>query len=118
MRWAAWTNVILGVLLASAPFVLGYTTTSTVAMAEAATVGVLIAAIALWSALSAAAPAYLDYVQSVLGGWSIVAPFVLGYAGTLQLARNIDIVAGLVIAAVALIGHFYASPMTQHKMAA
>jgi hypothetical protein len=118
MRWAAWTNVIAGALLAIAPFALGYSATSSVAMTEAAVVGVLIAGIALWSALSTAAPAYLEHVLAVLGGWSVIAPFVLGYYNMIEVARNVDIVAGLVVAAVALIGHFYESPGARQKVAA
>ena len=110
-------NVIAGALLAIAPFALGYDSTS-VAMTEAVAVGVLIAGIALWSAVSAAAPAYLEYVLAIIGGWSIVAPFVLGYYTTLELARNVDVIAGLAVAVVSLAGHFYVSPMTHHKVAA
>ena len=65
--------------LVIAPFALGYYTLSDIAMYEAVAVGLLIGGIALWSSLSTAAPAYLDYIVALFGGWSIVAPFVLGY---------------------------------------
>jgi len=118
MRWGAWLNVVAGALLAIAPFALGYYTLSDVAMYEAVAVGLLIGVIALWSALSTAAPAYLDYIVALFGGWSIVAPFVFGYHATVEVARNTDIVIGIAVALIALVGHFYVSPMTRQRVTA
>lgn len=118
MRWGAWLNVIAGVLLVIAPFALGYYTLSDVAMYEAVAVGLLIGGIALWSAVSADAPAYLDYIVALFGGWSIVAPFVFGYHTTVEVARNTDVVIGIAVALIALIGHFYVSPVTRQKVTA
>ena len=117
-RWGAWLNVIAGLLLVIAPFALGYYTLSDIAMYEAVTVGLLIGGMALWSALSVGAPAYLDYVVALFGGWSIVAPFVFGYHTTVAVARNTDVVIGIAVALIALVSHFYVSPVTRHKVAA
>jgi hypothetical protein len=118
MKWGAWLNVIAGVLLVIAPFALGYDTLSDVAMYEAIAVGLLIGGIALWSALSTAAPAYVDYILAVLGGWSVVAPYVLGYHTTVEAARNTDIVIGIAVALIALVSHFYVAPVTRQKVRA
>lgn len=118
MRWAAWCNVIAGALLGIAPFALGYYTLSEVAMYEAVAVGLLIGVCALWSALSTGAPAYLDYLVALFGGWSIAAPFVLGYHDTVEVARNADIGVGILVALIALIGHYYESPVARRKVAA
>ena len=117
-KWGAWLNVIAGVLLVIAPFALGYYTLSDIAMYEAVVVGLMIGGLALWSALSADAPAYLDYIVALFGGWSIVAPFVFGYHTTLEVARNTDVVIGLAVAVIALVSHFYASPFTRQKATA
>jgi SPW repeat len=117
-KWGAWMNVIAGALLVIAPFALGYDTLSDVAMYEAVAVGLLIGGLALWSALSTAAPAYLDYIVAMLGGWSIVAPFVLGYHTTVEMARNTDIVVGIAVALIALASHFYVSPVSRQKVTA
>jgi hypothetical protein len=117
-RWGAWLNVIAGMVLARAPFALGYYTISEIAMYEAVAVGLLIGCIALWSALSTAAPAYLDYIVALFGGWSIVAPFVFGYHTTVELARNADIAVGIVVALIACVSHFYVSPVGRQKVAA
>lgn len=117
-RWGAWCNVIAGALLAMAPFVLGYYTLNDVAMYEAVAVGLLIAVCALWLALSETAPAYLDYVVALFGAWSIVAPFVLGYHNTIEVARNTDIAVGAAVALIAIIGRFYVRPVVRRKVAA
>jgi hypothetical protein len=114
-KWGAWLNVATGALLLVAPFALGYGSRSDVAMYEAVVVGSAIGAIALWSALSTAAPVYLDYVLASLGGWSIIAPFVLGYYATVEVARNCDIVLGMAVALIALGSHFYVSPVGRRK---
>ena len=113
MRWGAWLNAFAGVLLVIAPFALGYDTLSEIAMSEAVAVGLLIGGVALWSALSTAAPAYLDYIVALLGGWSIAAPFVLGYYNTVEAARNTDVGIGIAVAFIALISHFYGSPVAR-----
>ena len=118
MKWGAWLNMIAGVLLVIAPFALGYSTLSDVAMYEAVAVGLLIGGIALWSALSTEAPAYLDYIVALFGGWSIVAPFVFGYHATVEMARNTDVVVGIAVALFALVSHFYVSPVTRQKVTA
>ena len=117
-KWGAWLNVIAGILLVIAPFALGYYTLSDVAMYEAVIVGVLVGGIALWSALSAAAPAYVDYILAVIGVWSIAAPFVLGYENTIETARNSDIMAGIAVALIALVSHFYVKPVVRQKVTA
>ena len=117
-KWGAWLNVIAGVVLLIAPFALGYYTVSDIAMYEAVAVGLLIGGIALWSALSTDAPAYLDYVVALLGGWSLVAPFVFGYHNTVELARNTDIAVGIVVALIACVSHFYVSPVGRQKVTA
>ena len=118
MKWGAWLNAIAGVLLVIAPFALGYYALSDIAMYEAVAVGLLIAGLALWSASSTDAPAYLDYIMALFGGWSIAAPFVLSYHATLEVARNTDVVAGIAVALIALVSHFYVSPETRQKATA
>jgi hypothetical protein len=110
--------VIAGALLIVAPFALGYSTLSEIATYQAVAVGLLIAGCALWSALSTATSKFLDYVVALFGGWSIAAPFVLGYHNTIEVARNTDIGVGLFVALIALLGHFYVSPTVRRKVAA
>lgn len=76
----------------------------------------LIAGFALWSALSTAAPAYLEYILALFGVWSMVAPFVLGYYSTVEVARNTDAAIGIAVALIALVSRFYVSPVTRQKV--
>jgi hypothetical protein len=108
-------NVLAGLLLVVAPFALGYYTLSEIAMYEAVVAGLLIAGTALWSAMRAAAPGYVDYIVAALGGWSMVAPFLLGYHETAEMARNTDVVMGLAVLLIALVSHFYVSPIERQK---
>ncbi|HYU78107.1 MAG TPA: SPW repeat protein [Vicinamibacterales bacterium] len=117
MKWSAWIAVLAGIGLLVAPFAAGYSTLSTVATAEAVVLGLLIAALALWAALGTDVPAYVDYLLMVGGAWSIVAPFVLAYADT-TMARNSDVIAGIVVAAVAVYRAFLASPGVHRKVTA
>ncbi len=117
MKWSAWIAVVAGVGLLVAPFAAGYSTL-TVATTEAVVLGLLIAALALWMALGTDVPQYVDYALLVCGLWSIVAPFALAYTDT-AMARNSDLIAGLVVAAVALYRAFVAAtPGAQRKVTA
>jgi SPW repeat len=55
---------------------------------------------------------------ALFGGWSIVAPFVFGYHTTVEIARNTDVVVGIAVALIALVSHFYVSPVTRQKVTA
>jgi hypothetical protein len=52
------------------------------------------------TALRADVPAWVDDVLVVCGIWSVLAPFVLAYSD-MTMARNSDVSAGLIVAAVA-----------------
>jgi hypothetical protein len=117
VKWSASIAVAAPICLLIAPFATGYRTLSTVATAEAVVLGLLIAALALWTALGTGGPAYVDYLLMACGAWSIVAPFVLAYTDT-AMARNSDVIAGIVVAAVAVYRVFLASPGAHRKVAA
>lgn len=118
MRWTAWTAAVAGVWLIIAPFALGYSMRSAVATTEAVIVGLLIGGLAVRAALAAAPAAYLDYALMALGGWSVAAPFLLGYAGALELARNSDVVAGLLVVALATFHRVWVTPGAGRKVTA
>jgi SPW repeat len=117
MRWSPWITVLAGIGLVAAPFVTGYNTLSNIATTEAVVLGVLIAGLGLWTAVSAGVPAYVDYILMICGGWSILAPFALAYSDT-TIARNSDVIAGIVVAAVAVYRAVSASPGARQKVTA
>ena len=115
--WSAWVAVLAGICLLIAPFAMGYSALSTVATTEAVVLGVLIAALGLWAALGTDIPAYGDYLLLVCGAWSIVAPFALAYTDTVM-ARNSDVIAGIVVAAVGIYRAYLAWPGAHRKVPA
>jgi hypothetical protein len=117
MKWSAWIAVLAGVCLLIAPFATGYNTLSTVATAEAVVLGLLIAGLALWTILGTEVPAYVEYLLMACGAWSIIAPFALGYTDT-TMARNADVIAGIVVLAVAVYRAYMASPGAHRKATA
>lgn len=57
ITWPSWVNVIAGLWLIIAPFVLGYSTMAN-ARYEDIIVGIVVALVALWSALSVSTPVH------------------------------------------------------------
>ena len=53
----------------------------------------------------------------VCGAWSVIAPFALAYGNT-TVARNSDVIVGIVVAAVAVYRTFVASPGAHQKVTA
>ncbi|MFQ5683319.1 MAG: SPW repeat protein [Candidatus Binatia bacterium] len=101
MKGLSWTNLVLGLWLALAPFALTYSGT-TAAVWEDVIVGLLIAALALWRALGEETEgmAAVSWTVAALGVWAIIAPFALGYSGITAAVWN-DVIVGLVVAGIA-----------------
>jgi hypothetical protein len=106
VMWSVWTMVVAGAWMVLAPFVAGYNAMSTIATTQAVIAGLAIAGLALWGALREDAPAYIYYILAVLGAWSVAAPFVLGYH-EVEWARNSDVLAGAVVAILAMARPLY-----------
>lgn len=97
MKGWAWVNVVLGAWLVVAPWTLGYGRGEAVANDVVLGVAVGVAAIILrvtslrgWA-----------WVTLVLGAWLVVAPWILGYGGTVA-APN-DVLLGLAVGVVSVI---------------
>ncbi|MFQ5830087.1 MAG: SPW repeat protein [Candidatus Methylomirabilia bacterium] len=97
MKWASWTNVVLGLWLIVAPFALAYSGVTT-AVYEDVILGIVIAALALWQAVGAQTPlmASASWIVATGGLWVLVAPFLLGYSNTTAAVYN-DVIVGLVV---------------------
>lgn len=90
------SNVVLGIWLIIAPFILGYTII-TAAMWNDILVGLAVVILAGIRVSRPTANSWLSWANVVLGVWLIIAPFALGYTGTIALWN--DMVVGLVVAA-------------------
>ncbi len=92
-------NILLGIWLIIAPFVLGYARLDA-AETNDIVVGILVAIIAAIRSFGAFTQPGWSWVNVLLGIWLIIAPFVLGYSGNATPLWN-DIILGIVIAILA-----------------
>lgn len=84
-RWQDWTNLILGAWLFIAPFaVSGYTPNDT---AAAYVVGALIVMASL-AALNHPKSQVAEWANLILGGWTFLAPWLLGFSTSTAHAWN------------------------------
>lgn len=105
--WTSGINVLLGLWLVIAPFLLGYSGL-TAALWNDVAVGALIAILAGIRTAKPLQQEGISWTNVVLGAWLIVAPFVLGY-GAAQAqpgsatgaALSNDIIVGLLVVVLA-----------------
>ena len=103
-KWASGINVLLGLWLIIAPWVLGYSGQDN-AVWNQVVVGAAIALIALARIAARESWAPVSWVNIILGGWLIVAPFVLAYNETgnrMNIYWN-DILVGAAVLILALV---------------
>lgn len=97
-RWQDWTNVLLGVWLALAPFS-GVGVTGDVAAINSYLTGTAVAIFAI--AALARPQMWEEYTNMVLGLWLIAAPFALGFTNLAGPMWN-QIIVGLLVGGAAL----------------
>lgn len=91
---ASTVNLVAGVWLIIAPFILGYSDLSS-ATTNDIVVGALVAILSAVRIFSVARWTWLSWLNVILGFWLIIAPFVLGYP--IATPRFNDIILGIVI---------------------
>lgn len=92
-RWQDWVNLILGVWLFVSPWILAY------AMQDAAAWNAYIlgAAIVVFAAIAAYMPkAWEEMINTLLGVWLVLSPYVLGFAAQTMIAVHTVVVGVLV----------------------
>ncbi len=92
-------NILLGIWLIIAPFVLNYARLEA-AQTNDIIIGIIVAVIAAIRTFGAFTQPGWSWVNVILGVWLIIAPFVLGYSGAARPLWN-DIILGVVIAILA-----------------
>lgn len=92
---ASGVNLLAGIWLIIAPFLLGYSDQASPLWNDII-VGVLIAAMAGARVAGAFRAPSLSWVNVILGGWLIIAPFLLGYSDDANPLWN-DIIVGIVV---------------------
>ena len=110
VQWTSGVNIVAGLWLIIAPFVLGYDEIRA-ALWNDVVIGIIVAAFAVARVARPLMNPSLSWINAVLGLWLIVAPFVLGYGrvveaealaaegavGAGQIAMWNDIIVGVII---------------------
>jgi hypothetical protein len=91
---ASGANLILGLWLIVAPFVLTFTGSG--ARGNDIILGIVIAVIAACRVFGAYRSAWLSWVNALLGIWVIISPWVLGFSGKAQPTWN-NVIVGIAI---------------------
>lgn len=106
---SSWLNVIAGIWLIIAPFVLSYT--SATARTNDIILGIIVGILALIRALVPGRNIFwLSWVNLILGIWLIIAPFVLNYSGVT--ARYNDVILGIIVGVISLWSVYAHNPAT------
>jgi hypothetical protein len=102
MLWTRWVNLIAGILLFIAPWVLGYAGDPTAAW-DSWILGALIAVFAFIGLLSKAVGDWSQWIVAICGVLAFISPWVLGFAN-IDGAFWASLILGAVAAVVAAIG--------------
>lgn len=95
VRWASGLNIIAGLWLIISPFVLGFSSHTTV-MWNAVVVGVIVAVLAAIRASGRYDQPWLSWINVLLGIWLFVSPWVLGRASITSVLWN-SVVLGVIV---------------------
>lgn len=87
-------NLLLGLWLIAAPFVLTYASAN--ARGNDIILGLLIATMAAFRVFGAYGRAWLSWANALLGVWLVVAPWVLGYSSLMHPTWN-DVIVGILV---------------------
>lgn len=99
VRWTSGTNIVAGVWLVAAPFILDYSNIAG-AVWNDILVGVIVAILAWIRVGSPLLNEGVGWTNLVLGAWLILAPFVIGYSANTAALWN-DVIIGFVVAVLA-----------------
>jgi hypothetical protein len=103
MKGITWINLLLGIWLIIAPFVLMTTAVGSARWTgNDVVLGILLIAFSWWILAAYGTPMGAIWFQAVCGVWLIIAPFVLAYSAT-RVAMSNDIVSGIIAIIVAVI---------------
>ncbi len=104
MLWTRWVNLIAGILLFIAPWVLGYAANTTAAW-DSWILGALIAIFAFIGLMSRAVGDWTQWIAGICGILAFISPWVLGFANVSG-AFWASLILGAVAVVVAAIGIF------------
>ena len=106
-------NLILGVWLILAPFVLSYATGHSLALSNDVGVGVLLVACSFWILAASTVSLGVIAFEGICGIWLFVAPFVLSERAMLHTLAN-DVVVGALVLLISLADAWMVSRREHH----
>jgi hypothetical protein len=95
MKNASWVNILIGIWLIVAPWVIGYSVGS--ARAEDVLLGIAISLVALWSLSVTASATTPGWVNLILGIWVAIAPWAIGYSALAGRAATNAVIMGILV---------------------
>lgn len=101
MKWVRWTNLVIGIWLMSAPWLLSYATRR--ATVEDTVLGLALVVSALWSAMLHETDIGPAAVNIVLALWILSAHYIIGYGPVDPVALTVDIATGLLVGVLAIV---------------
>jgi hypothetical protein len=95
MKRISWVNLLAGIWLVVASFVIGAAAISSVPTANDIVLGLLLLLTSWWILASAAPSSGAAWFQVVCGLWLIVSPFVLKFGNAKVLTVNAIVIGGI-----------------------
>ena len=102
VKTLSWLVVVLGAWEFLASFILGYSAKAG-ALWDAIILGIALVVLAGWAALSnqATTAKSLSWINTILGVWLVIAPFIVGYSKLAGALWN-DIIVGILVAVLSV----------------
>ena len=102
MKRFLWINIVLGLWLLVAPFVLGYSASSVAALTNDVVLGILVIAGAWWVMAGRPGGFAAALFEALCGLWLLIAPFVLNLSHLRGTLFN-EMVVGVIVLVVGLL---------------
>lgn len=102
MKRFLWVNIVLGLWLLAAPFVLGYSASSVAALTNDVVLGILVIGGAWWVIAGLTGGFAAALFEALCGLWLLIAPFVLNISHLPGTLFN-EMVVGVIVLVVGLV---------------
>ncbi len=102
MKRLLWVNIVLGLWLLAAPYVLGYSASSVAALINDWVLGILVIGAAWWVMAGLAGGFAAALFEALCGLWLVMAPFVLNISHPPGTLFN-EMVVGVIVLVVGLL---------------
>jgi len=95
MKWPSWVNVVIGIWLIIAPFLIGFA--HGVAMQNSVIVGIIVLIAALYTISVKSASFGASWLNLIVGVWLMISPWVLRFSTTARPAVTSSVVCGILV---------------------